>query len=139
MDSNFRARRHYGVMEYMIWIKKTSEILRNPTSSKWSENFWSCLQVDSLGFEQRAECCVLCRRSGHPYNIFLFIYIYIYIYSSTCVKQSPCVKRSFRFVDAPYGVTYLWWPFKTVSRQWNINFGDFMKGDRVCLMEVTIW
>ena len=48
-------------MEYMIWIKKTSEILRNPTSSKWSENFWSCLQVDSLGFEQQAKVwhCIL--------------------------------------------------------------------------------
>ena len=62
-------------MDYMIWMKKTSEILRNPTSSKWSENFWNCLPRLLLNNEQKLDIVflgfislahlhyVLCRRS----------------------------------------------------------------------------
>ena len=111
LDSNFRARRHYGVMEYIYDLnKKTSEIPRNPTSSKWSENFWSCLQVIRqvlnnkqkfdivfLGFIALAHLQVLCplpKERSPLWYLFVYIYlcinIYIYIiHSSTCIKRSP--------------------------------------------------
>ena len=88
-------------MEYIYDLnKKTSEIPRNPTSSKWSENFWSCLQVIRqvlnnkqkfdivfLGFIALAHLQVLCplpKERSPLWYLFVYIYlcinIYIYIY-----------------------------------------------------------